>query len=106
MASVYRVNKGINASFEFKGLRAQYIIYLIVGLAGLLFTFAVLYMLGVALYITLPAIAGLGGVMVSQVYRMSRKYGANGLAKAQAYKLIPTLITCHKRIFKAQAGKL
>ena len=41
--SIYQINKGINQSIEFKGLKAQYIWYLAGGLVILLIVFAVLY---------------------------------------------------------------
>lgn len=100
MASVYHINKGINASFEFRGLKAQYIMYMVVGLIALLLVFAVCYAIGVPLYITIPAVAGMGGVLVSRIYKMSRKYGEHGLAKLQAHKLTPAIVTCHQRVFK------
>ena len=43
--SVYSVNKGINKSIEFKGLKAQYIWYLGGGVVALLILFAILYSL-------------------------------------------------------------
>ncbi len=39
--SVYQINKGINQSIEFKGLKAQYIWYLGGGVIALLIIFAV-----------------------------------------------------------------
>lgn len=100
MATVYRINKGVNASFEFKGLKAQYITYLAIGLIVILVAFAICYMMELPLYITVPAVAGMVGVLVSRTYRMSRKYGEHGLAKLQAHKMAPSLITCHQRVFK------
>ena len=42
--SVYRINKGINRSIEFKGLKAQYIWYLGGGVVALLIVFAAMYL--------------------------------------------------------------
>ena len=44
--SVYNINKGINKSIEFKGLKAQYIWYMGCGLVALLILFAILYICG------------------------------------------------------------
>ena len=44
--SIYTVNKGINKSIEFRGLRAQYIWYFAGLVMGLLIVFAILYIIG------------------------------------------------------------
>lgn len=36
MATVYPINRGVNRSLEFKGIKAQYVIYLALGLVLLL----------------------------------------------------------------------
>ncbi|MBA4198951.1 MAG: hypothetical protein C0459_15510, partial [Chitinophaga sp.] len=48
--SVYQINKGINRSIEFKGLKAQYIWYLGGGLVVLLILFAILYISGLGIF--------------------------------------------------------
>lgn len=60
MNSVYKINKGINRPIEFKGLKAQYIGYLAIGLVSLLILFTVLYIAGVNMFICLALIASLG----------------------------------------------
>lgn len=49
--TVFQINKGINRPIEFKGLKAQYILYFVVGVLALLILFAVLYMLAVNSYL-------------------------------------------------------
>lgn len=49
--SVYQINKGINQSIEFKGLKAQYIWYLGGGVVALLIVFAVMYIIGFPTYL-------------------------------------------------------
>ena len=44
--SVYQINKGINKSIEFKGLKAQYIWYFAGGVIALLILFAIMYIIG------------------------------------------------------------
>ncbi|MDQ0107469.1 fatty acid desaturase [Chitinophaga terrae (ex Kim and Jung 2007)] len=97
MSSVYEVNKGINASIEFKGLKAQYIIYLAAGLVALFLLFAATYILGVSAYIILPVILLLGAGYVTLLYHLSHKYGQHGLMKTGAYRSIPTVIRCRTR---------
>lgn len=96
-ASVYRINKGINKPIEFKGLKAQYIVYLATGLIGLLILFAVLYITGVNMFICLALTAILGTLLFMTVYRMSDKYGQYGLLKKMASRSIPDFIKCTSR---------
>jgi hypothetical protein len=95
--SVYRINKGINKPIEFKGLKAQYIAYLAIGLIGLLFLFAVTYILGVNMFICLGVTFFLGTLLFMSVYRMSDKYGQHGLLKKMARRSIPDFIKCSSR---------
>ncbi|MBV4359079.1 DUF4133 domain-containing protein [Pinibacter aurantiacus] len=96
-ASIYTINKGVNKSIEFKGLKAQYIWYLAGGLLVLLILFAILYVVGVNTYICLIIILGCGTVLFTQVYRMSKTYGAYGLMKKAAKRKVPQVIKCHSR---------
>ncbi len=98
MASVYQVNKGVNQSIQFKGLKAQYIWYLGAGIVALLVLFAAMYISGIAPYICITIIMASGSALVAQVYRMSNKYGEYGLMKAFARKSVPKVIICRSRI--------
>src|ERR1700738_4629116 len=95
--SVYSVNKGVNQSIEFKGLKAQYIWYLGGGLVGLLVLFAILYVLGVNTFICLGLILGAGAFLFTKVYKMSKTYGEYGLMKKAAWRMLPTVIRCNSR---------
>jgi hypothetical protein len=95
--SVYQVNKGINQSIEFKGLKAQYIWYLGGGIVILMILFAVLYFIGLPSYLCVGIIAGIGTLMVIKIYRMSHKYGEYGLMKALAKKQLPKAIRSNSR---------
>ena len=97
MASVYQVNKGINKPIVFKGLKAQYIAYLAVGLVLLLIAFAVLYICGVSMMVILPLILGLGGGLFFMVIRLSHRYGEHGLSKYFAKKQLPKTIWFNSR---------
>ncbi len=90
--SVYQINKGINKSIEFKGLKAQYIWYLGGGLVGLLIIFAVIYIIGVNIFLCLALIFSGGGGLFMYVYKMSRTYGEHGLMKKIARKAVPKVI--------------
>jgi glucan phosphoethanolaminetransferase (alkaline phosphatase superfamily) len=90
--SVYQINKGINKPIEFKGLKAQYIWYLGIGLVLLLFVFAIMYIAGLNIFICLVIIFSAGTALFMQVYKMSRTYGQYGLMKKVARKAVPKVI--------------
>ena len=95
--SVYPINKGINQSIEFKGLKAQYIWYLGGGVVGLMILFAVLFFIGIPSLICVAFIGAAGIVMVVKIYKMSRQYGEYGMMKAVAKKQIPKNIKVYSR---------
>lgn len=95
--SVYKINKGINQSIEFKGLKAQYIWYLGGGVVALLIVFAVMYIIGLPSYVCIGVILISGTLLVMRIYGMSNKYGEHGLMKALARKQIPKVIKSRSR---------
>ena len=96
--SVYQINKGINKPIEFKGLKAQYIWYLGGGLVVLLIFFAVIYIIGVNVFICLIIIITLATVLFMYVYKLSRTYGEFGLMKKVAKKAVPKVIKSYSII--------
>ena len=97
MSSIYKINKGINKPIEFKGLKAQYIGYLAAGLISLLVVFAVLYIIGINMFLCLGLIGISGTVLFMSVYRMSDKYGRYGLLKKLAKTNIPDAVIGNTR---------
>lgn len=95
--SVYAINKGINQSIEFKGLKAQYIWYLGGGVVVLMILFAVLFFIGIPSLICVAFIGAAGIVMVVKIYKMSRQYGEYGMMKAIAQKQVPKNIKVYSR---------
>lgn len=95
--SVFVINKGVSKPMVFKGLKAQYIAYLAVGLVGLLVGFAVLYICGVSLWIILPLILGLGLALFVLVFRLSHRFGEHGLMKHFARKQLPANLKINSR---------
>lgn len=99
--SVYAINKGINKSIEFKGLKSQYIGYLGLGILGLLILFGVMYGIGLPSFICVGIALLAGTGLVMKVYAMSSKYGEHGMMKELAKRSIPRVIKCNSRkIFK------
>jgi hypothetical protein len=92
MSAVYQINKGINRAIEFRGIKAQYIIYSGVGLVLLLLVFAISYMLGCNAYLLLGFILPAGGGLVMVMGRLSHRYGEHGLLKKIASKQLPKCV--------------
>jgi len=97
MAAVYQVNRGINKSMEFKGLKAQYIWYLAGGLVGSLLIYAILYVSKVNNYICMFVAFACGGTSIGVAYRLSNKYGQYGLMKLRARRAVPKVLKSYSR---------
>jgi hypothetical protein len=97
MSCVYQINRGINKSIEFRGLKAQYIGYLAAGLVCLLLLFVVIYLAGVNAYVCLALVFGSAAALIITVSRLSHKYGAHGLMKRGAKKQIPACLKFRSR---------
>ncbi|PTS99883.1 hypothetical protein DBR11_11460 [Pedobacter sp. HMWF019] len=95
--SVYTINKGINKSIEFKGLKAQYIWYLGGGIVMVMALFGILYAIGVSQYICLIVAFAAGGVMVMKIFQLSNKYGEHGMMKMMAKRSVPKLVRSSSR---------
>ncbi|WP_159798943.1 DUF4133 domain-containing protein [Flavobacterium sp. MK4S-17] len=106
MGTVYKVNKGINKSIEFKGLKAQYIWYLGGGIIILMILFAALFIIGLPSLVCVGLIGVLGTLLVVNIYGLSRKYGEHGMMKALAKKQLPKALKCYSRKVFMRNGKL
>ncbi len=95
--SVYTINREINKPIEFRGLKAQYIGYLAVGILVLLLLFVLLYFVGIPTPVCLVSIALAGTVLVIYVYRMSSRYGQYGMMKKFAQRRLPKAVRCNAR---------
>lgn len=97
--SIYTINKAINKSIEFKGLKAQYIWYLGGGIIVLLMLFTIMYICTIHTFICLGTILILGTGWCMYVYRLSNQFGEFGMMKKLAKKSIPHLIKSNSRKF-------
>ena len=104
--SVYQINKGINKSIEFKGLKAQYIWYFGGGVIVLLILFAIMYIIGVNSYVCLGIILMGGIVLVIKVYALSNKYGEHGLMKSMAKHSVPKVLKSNSRSVFLKMNKI
>ena len=96
--SVYHINKGINKPVEFKGLKAQYIWYMGGGLVALLIFFAIVYIIGVPVFICLILVISMATALFMQVYKLSRIYGEHGLMKKVANRSVPKVIKSYSLV--------
>lgn len=90
--SIYQINKGVNKSIEFHGLKAQYIWYFGGMAVCLLLLFVVLYMIGVYAIVCLCVLIPIGCFLGSYLFKMSKKYGEHGLMKELARRRIPQVV--------------
>ena len=97
MGTIYQINKGVSKPIVFKGLKAQYIAYLAIGLVLLLLSFAILYISGLSLFIVLPLILLLGTGLFMVTFRLSHRFGEHGLMKYLAKKRLPKYIRFRSR---------
>lgn len=95
--TIYQINKGVNTSLEFRGLKAQYIWYLGGGLLGLLILFAILYICGINPYACVGIALVFGVCLFVYVYRLNNRYGEHGMMRKRAQKNIPKVIRCNSR---------
>ena len=95
--SVYSINKGINKSIEFKGLKAQYIWYFAAGVIALLILFAIMYIIGINSFVCIGIILTAGAVLTIKTYALSNTYGEYGMMKKLAKRSIPTVIRSKNR---------
>lgn len=100
--SIYNINKGINTSIEFKGLKAQYIWYFGGLVVALMIGFAILYIAGVNVYFCMALIGGTGTLLTLKIFKMSHEYGEYGMMKLAAKRRVPKVIKSYTRkIFQA-----
>lgn len=95
--SVYHINKGINKSIEFKGLKAQYIWYFAGVVIGLLILFAVMCIMGINSFVCISVILIAGTVLTVKIYNLSNTYGEHGMMKKLAHRSIPKIIRSKSR---------
>ncbi|MBF9252136.1 DUF4133 domain-containing protein [Pontibacter sp. 172403-2] len=96
--SVYQINKGINKSIEFKGLKAQYIWYFGGGVIALLILFAIMYIIGINSFICIGIILIAGTVLTMKIYALSNTYGEYGMMKKLARQRVPKVIKSTSRL--------
>jgi hypothetical protein len=95
--SIYQINKSINKSIEFHGLKAQYIWYFAGGILCLMICFAILYIIGVNTFICLGLIAAGFLFLMNRISYWSKHYGEYGMMKMLAWKKMPKAVKSYSR---------
>jgi hypothetical protein len=95
--SVYNINKGVNQSIEFFGLRAQYIWYMGGCILGLMILFGVIYGFGLPTFLCVIIVFGLGGFAFYYIYKLNDTYGEHGLMKKAAQRRMPDAVNSSSR---------
>lgn len=88
----YPINKGINRSIVFRGLKGQYIWYMGGAMFGVMILYAIMYVCGVNTYISLLITIVMAAAVMTGVYHLSQTYGEHGLTKAMASRQLPKLV--------------
>jgi hypothetical protein len=99
----YSINKGIGASVEFKGLKAQYLFIFAGGLLAVFVVFVILYMAGVNQWICIGFGVTAASVLVWMTFCLNARYGEHGLMKLMAKKQRPRYLINRKiprRLFR------
>jgi cell division protein FtsW (lipid II flippase) len=92
MSAVYLINKGVNRTLEFKGIKGSYILYLGTGLVLLFVLSAILFTAGLNNYLLLGIILPAGAILFLLVARLSKRYGEHGLLKKIAKQQLPQCV--------------
>ena len=94
----FSINKGIGASVEFKGLKAQYLFIFAAGLLTLFVLFVILYMTGIDQWFCIGFGVVSASVLVWGTFVLNRKYGAHGLMKLGAARNRPRYLLHRKSL--------
>ncbi len=97
MQTTYTINRAVDRPIEFKGLKAQYILYAGGVLVGDILLFAILYICRVNSWACVLISFGLGGGSITFLYKICKKYGQYGLAKKNAAKRLPESLRSNSR---------
>lgn len=96
----YEINKGIGATLEFKGLKAQYLYFFAGGLGAVFLLAVVLNLVGVPSPIMVGVCILLAFVLLYIIFKMNKRYGTYGLMKLRAVAKHPDYLI-HRRTVRS-----
>ncbi|MDT3402317.1 DUF4133 domain-containing protein [Mucilaginibacter terrae] len=102
--SIYPINKGINKSIEFRGLKAQWIWWFGGLVIVLMLLFTVMYICGLGTLFCLASTGILAFWGSLKVFSLSKKYGEHGLKKMLAYRRLPKQVRISSRSVYIRLG--
>lgn len=94
----YSINKGIGASVEFKGLKAQYLFIFAGGLLSLFIIFVILYMAGTDQLVCIAFGIVSSSILVWGTFTLNGRYGEHGLMKLGAARGRPRYLLNRKPV--------
>lgn len=100
----YPVNKGVGRSVEFKGIRAQYVLYLA---AGLLLSFLLFFVCSLVFgqWIAVAVCAVSVLAVLAGVVFLNARFGEHGLMQVYAFRRLPGRIANNRRVFRVLSVK-
>lgn len=102
--ATYQVNRGVGRSVEFFGLRAQYVMYLVLLVFFIIiFSFILSIFLNAVLALFIGVIAFL--LALWSCYFLNNNYGVNGLTQKLASKSVVRHISVTKRVYQIVKDK-
>ena len=95
----YPINKGVGKSVEFKGIRAQYVLYFAL---GILVSFLVFFACSLCLQQWVAVLAFVVSVVVASggVVYLNARFGEHGLTQVYAQRRLPLRIANNCRIHR------
>ncbi len=97
--ATYQVNRGVGKSVEFFGLRAQYVLYLVLLISLITFFSFISSMIFDALWALLTGIISFL-LTIWACFKMNNKYGEYGLMQLMASKNLVKHISVTKRVYQ------
>ena len=95
----YAINKGVGKSVEFKGIRAQYFLGLVLGvLVSFALFFLCSFLFGQWVAVTVGLLAGL--VSFIAVYTLNARFGEHGLMHRLASRYVPQRLANSRRTYR------
>nr|WP_295933675.1 DUF4133 domain-containing protein [uncultured Dyadobacter sp.] len=96
--TTFEINKGINRSIVFRGLKGQYIWYAGGAMFSVMIAYALMYVLGINTYACLLISCCLAAGSLMLIFQLSETYGEHGLLKAYAARKIPKRVKATSRV--------
>lgn len=101
----YPINKGVGKRVEFKGLTANYLFLFTGGLAAVLLSVIVLYLVGTDSWICILIGITAGSLTTCLTFRMNRIFGEHGLMKWLSEKRHPRYLIRRRKLFRLLTSK-